>query len=477
MASERLSENVEAMIAENEILRESYASMASAVLAFDDKGWNTIASGGTDGFTLQELQDAAARIRELTEGNPLLKRGSGLRTSYIFGRGVSFSDQPPRIQKFIQDSKNQDVLFSPEAQAVNERSHFTDGQFFVLANVSTKKFQRIPFAEITAFVTDPDDAETLRYVRRTWTRREQELAGGQAKETVFNVWYPVDTYVPEKGSYVRSINGQPVDVLFRMFPNMVNRRAGQVLGVPDALPAVPWAYAYNEYLKDGSRMLKALSMFAWKLKAGSKTAATNAAATIATPQSAGSTAVMSDGMDMAAMPRGNSINLTDGRPLGSMVASALEVSVVALLSDPGQSGAYGTAQTLDVPTVKAMEARQQVWSLFYKRVIAFFGAKDDALEVNWPKIETEPSQRLTQALAVAYETKAIHQDEYRAAIIEVLDVPRLHLEPPVDPNLVDSTAAPVDNSSVVPSQGNSGTVGSMQDNANDLRTADNTPTA
>jgi len=153
------------------------------------------------------------------------------------------------------------------------------------------------------------------------------------------------------------------------------------------------------------------------------------------------------------------------------------LTVNALLSDPGQSGAYGTAQTLDVPTVKAMEARQQVWSLFYKRVIAFFGAKDDALEVNWPKIETEPSQRLTQALAVAYESKAIHQDEYRAAIIEVLDVPRLHLEPPVDPNLVDSTAAPADNSSAVPSQGNSGTVGSMQDNANDLRTADNTPTA
>ena len=470
-----LNEQLQASIAENELLRESYSSMAQAVLAFDDAGWNTAgASGSGDGFTLTELKDAAKRIREHTEGNPLLKRGCGLRTSYIFGRGVSFSDQPPRIQKYIQDPRNQEVLFSPEAQTVNERAHFTDGQFFLLANVATKQFQRIPFSEITAIVTDPDDAERLRYIRRTWSSKVQELASGSAKETVKEVWYPVDTYTPETGRFVATIQGKPVDVKYRMFPSFVNRRAGQVFGVPDAFPALPWAHAYNEYLKDGSRMLKALSMFAWQLKSKTRAGATNAAAAIATPKTAGSTAVVGADMDLSSMPRGNSVNLTDGRPLGSMVASALEVSVVALLSDPGSSGAYGTAQTLDVPTVKAMEARQQVWSLFYKRVMQFFGAKSDALEVNWPKIETEPSQRLTQALALAFQSKAIHQDEYRAAIIEVLDVPRLHLDlPPMDS--VDPAASASGNP--IPSQGNSGAVGSMQDNSNDLRSADSNPVA
>lgn len=467
-------EELQAQIAENEFLRESYSSMAQAILAFDDAGWNTAnASGSGDGFTLNELKDAAKRIREQTEGNPLLKRGCGLRTSYIFGRGVSFSDQPPRIQKYIQDPRNQEVLFSPEAQIINERANFTDGQFFLLANVATKQFQRIPFSEITAIVTDPDDAERIRYIRRTWTNKVQELASGAAKETVKQVWYPVDTYTPENGRYVASIQGNPVDVKFRMFNFHVNRRAGQVLGVPDAFPALPWAHAYNEYLKDGSRMLKALSMFAWQLKSKTKAGATNAAAQIATPKTSGSVAVTGSDMELSAMPRGNNINLTDGRPLGSMVASALEVSVVALLSDPGTSGAYGTAQTLDVPTVKAMEARQQSWTLFYKRVLSFLGAKVDALEVNWPKIETEPSQRLTQALALAYEGGAIWQDEYRAAIIEVLDVPRLHLTPPVDSSVADTSST----ASAVPSQGNSGTVGSMQDNANDQRAGDNAPIA
>lgn len=468
MAFDNVSDELQALIADNELLKESYASMAQAVLAFDDKGWNTINST-TEGFDLQDLQDVAARIRETADGNPLLKRGSGLRSSYIFGRGVAFGDLPPRVQKNIDEPQNQEVLFSAEAQVINERSHFTDGQFFMIGNVTTKLFQRIPFAQITAVVTDPDDAERVRYFRRTWTRREQELAGGKTKETILNVWYPSDLYVPE-GRFATSINGQPVDQNFRMFDSRVNRRAGVVWGVPDALAAMPWAHAYNEFLKDGSRMLKALSMFAWQLKAKTKAAQTNAAAAIASPSNTGAMAITGDGMELSAIPKGGAgVDLANGRSLASMVASALEVSVVALLSDPGSSGAYGTAQTLDVPTVKAMEARQQVWTLFYKRVLNFIGAKGTTVE--WPKIETEPSQRVMQSLALAFETSAIHQDEYRDAVLETLDVKKMHTDmPPID------GSAPA-GGSAIPSQGNSGSVGSMQDQANDLRDADNQPTA
>lgn len=468
MAFDNVSDELQALIADNELLKESYASMAQAVLAFDDKGWNTINST-TEGFDLQDLQDVAARIRETADGNPLLKRGSGLRSSYIFGRGVAFGDLPPRVQKNIDEPQNQEVLFSAEAQVINERSHFTDGQFFMIGNVTTKLFQRIPFTQITAVVTDPDDAERVRYFRRTWTRREQELAGGKTKETILNVWYPSDLYVPE-GRFATSINGQPVDQNFRMFDSRVNRRAGVVWGVPDALAAMPWAHAYNEFLKDGSRMLKALSMFAWQLKAKTKAAQTNAAAAIASPSNTGAMAITGDGMELSAIPKGGAgVDLANGRSLASMVASALEVSVVALLSDPGSSGAYGTAQTLDVPTVKAMEARQQVWTLFYKRVLNFIGAKGTTVE--WPKIETEPSQRVMQSLALAFETSAIHQDEYRDAVLETLDVKKMHTDmPPID------GSAPA-GGSAIPSQGNSGSVGSMQDQANDLRDADNQPTA
>lgn len=473
MEPRRFSEQIESIIAENDSLRESYASMAQAVLAFEDNGWNPAGVPSVDGFTLTQLKDAAAKIRETAEGNPLLKRGSALRNSYIFGKGVSFKQQPPRVQKIIELNKNQEVLFSPEAQVTNERSHFTDGQFFVLGSIATKTFQRIPFEEISAVVTNPDDKEDVWYYRRTWTRESSNLtsgttAGGQS----LSVWYPADTYEPQNGRYVARIENQPVDANFRLFASKVNRRSGQIWGVPDAFPALPWAHAYNEYLKDGSRMLKALSMFAWQLKSKSKVGATNAAAAIASPSTAASTAILGNDMELSSLPRtSGTIDLTNGRPLASMVATALEVSVVALLSDPGSSGAYGTAQTLDVPTLKAMEARQHVWTSFYKRIMLFMGARPQDIEINWPKIESESSQRLTQALALAYESGAIWQDEYREAIVETLDVPKLHSGPPVP------EVAPASAGSAVPSQGNSGVVGSMQDNANDLRDADNAPVA
>lgn len=472
-----LSQRFDAITGENELLKESYRDMAQAMLAFEDRGWEPFGTTKlTDSFELREIQDAAGVIRESSEANPLLKRGSALRTSYIFGRGVSFSEQPPRIRKFMMDPQNQDVLFSAEAQAINERSHFTDGQFFVLGDVKTKTFQRIPFNEITGVVTDPDDPEKIRYYRRSWTRYEQELNSSSPKAMEMHRWYPTDTYEPVNLRFAAKIQNQPVDGTKRIFASKVNRRAGQIWGVPDAFPALPWAHAYNEYLKDGSRMLKALSMFAWQLKTKTRAGGTAAAATIATPTNAGSTAVMSDGMELSSMPRtGSTVDLTNGRPLGSMVASALEVSVVALLSDPGSSGAYGTAQTLDVPTVKAMEARQQVWTLFYRRVMKFIGANAIELEINWPKIETEPSQRMMQALALAHEAGALWDDEFRNAVVETLDIAKLHSEPPRDTSM--DQAPQQDGGSIVPSQGNSGVAGSMQDNANDLRDGDNAPIA
>jgi len=154
-----------------------------------------------------------------------------------------------------------------------------------------------------------------------------------------------------------------------------------------------------------------------------------------------------------------------------MVASALEISVVALMSDPGTSGAYGTAQTLDIPTVKAMESRQSTWTTLYQRILTWMGAT--SVQVSWPKIEVEATQRLMQALALARETNAIWDDEYRDAVIETLDITKMHRTPPP----VDDDPRINDGGSAVPSQGNSGAVGSMQDNSNDLRDEENAPSA
>jgi 23S rRNA maturation mini-RNase III len=81
-------------------------------------------------------------------------------------------------------------------------------------------------------------------------------------------------------------------------------------------------------------------------------------------------------------------------------------------------------------------------------------------------METESSFRMVQSLALAYEAGAIWQDEMRAAVMDELDVPSLH-------STVPGSDSNDSQGSAVPSQGNSGSVGSMQDNSNDLRDLNN----
>lgn len=451
--------NFDEFFENNEMLSESYSDMARVMLNIEDQGWSLLGLQAPvgDAFTLEQLHDLSEKLTEKCDGNPLLKRGFGLRSSYVFGKGVSFEGfSAKRIENLVNDVANQHALFSPEAMVINERSNFTSGQFFILGDNVSKKLQRIPFKEITGWVTDPDDSETLRFVRRSWSRIDIE-----GKASTVHEWYPVDTY--ESAQRVSTIQKQPVNYGKVMFPFTVNRRTGSVWGVPDAFAAYPWAYAYNDYLKDGARILKALSMFAWALKSKSKSGTQAAAASIATPSTAGSTAILGADMELASLPRtGNSVDLGNGRPLAAMVASALEVSVVALMSDPGTSGAYGVAQTLDVPTLKAMQARQKLWELYMARIFRFFG--DKKVVVKWPKMESESSFRQLQSLALAKESGAIWMDEFRASVLDELDIIALHDNAPDD-----MMEMPSGNGSAVPSQGNSGAVGSMQDNSNEMR--------
>jgi hypothetical protein len=81
-------------------------------------------------------------------------------------------------------------------------------------------------------------------------------------------------------------------------------------------------------------------------------------------------------------------------------------------------------------------------------------------------METESSYRQLQSLALAKESMAIWPDEYRHAVLDELDVIALRPETP-DQGAQDGSG------SSVPSQGNSGAVGSMQDNSNELRDMDN----
>ena len=418
--SKELLEEIRNLSQDNTILAESYSALARATLEFDEKGWSPINQFEDSGMQLQDVKLIARHARRQTSSNPILKRGAMLRSSYVFGHGFKMSSRnnplPPRFQAIIDDSINQKVLFSETAAKKNERALFTDGNFFVRYDKRNRRFSRVPLDEIAGWATDPDDPEIIRYYLREYEVRQPvtDPYNSYQAETR-KVWYPLD-YVD---SPVSQINGISVDRNMVIIDAKSNEETGALWGLPDALPALPWSWAYSEYLKDGSKMLKALSGIAWQVKTKTAKGGANISSKLINNKEVAGTAVTGSDIDIAAMPRNNSVDLDTGRPIAAMAATAIEVSVDALLSGPGAEGGGGT-QILDQSTLNAAYARQGNWSDFYLRVLRVIGVPEAS--VNFNNIIVDPAYRTVQSLSQAWMTGLFGPDVMQDAMSEQLGI-------------------------------------------------------
>jgi hypothetical protein len=418
--SEKLLRKIQELSAESEILAESYSALARATLEFDEKGWSPINQFQDSGMELQDVKLIARHARRQTASNPILKRGAMLRSSYVFGRGFKMSSRnrplPPRFQDVIDDPINQKVLFSETAAKKNERALFTDGNFFVRYDRRNRKFSRVPLDEIAGWATDPDDPEVIRYYLREYERRRPvtDPYNSYLAETV-KVWYPLD-YVDNP---VSRINDIPVDRNFVIIDAKSNEETGALWGLPDCLPALPWSWAYSEYLKDGSKMLKALSGIAWQVKTKSAKGGSNISSKLINNREVAATAVTGADIELNAMPRNNSVDLDTGRPIAAMAATAMEVSVDALLSGPGAEGGGGS-QVLDQSTLNAAYARQGNWEDFYLRILRVIGVPDPSVTFN--NIIVDPAYRTVQSLSQAWMTGLFGPQVMQDAMAEQLGI-------------------------------------------------------
>lgn len=464
---------MDALRQENDLYKESYAAIANAALEFDERGWSPLNSVNSDGFTLSQAQLVSGTAREQATSNPLLKRGAMLRATYVFGRGFKMASNdrplPPRFQQIVDDPINQITLFGEVACKQNERTLFTSGNFFVAYNKITRQFSRVPLSEIENVARDPQNPEIIKYVLRTYAR--ETVTAQTTSTTVTNVteWYPMD-YTTNP---VRSIAGNRVNQNMVMIDLRVNNDQDALWGVPDCLPALPWAWAYSEYLKDGSKMLKALSSIAWQVKTKTAKGVSNASAKLLNNRQVASTAVTGSDVELSAMPRNNSVDLATGRPLAAMAATAMEVSVDALLSDAGQ------AMSLDQPTLNAAYGRQGDWEGFFTRVLRVIGVQGPGVHFN--KIVVDPSYRSVQSLGQAWMTGLFDPNVIQAAYAEELGIeaPGLIPDGVLVPNNEYSVARfDIDTDVKTLGAGNPSNVASSQGNdgagLDDLSNSDNT---
>lgn len=445
-AFDRINSELAKYSGETEILREELAATRAA-MDYDERGWLSLSGGGQDenGLSLSQLKHHSKSIREYVVINPMIGRGAGLRYSYVWSKGVEIpgvneqagkrQGRPSNLEQFYRNPANQENVFSDNAHQRMELSVFTDGAYLLLGDNDTKELRSFPVSEVAGVYVNPEFTGEVWAVLREWNP-------DPAKATTRRRWYYSDKYTGKRQGSIADDAGKsvPVDSKTTLIDLWVNRQVGWALGVPDALAAMPWVRTYTELVMNGKTMTDALARFASKVKVGSKAGANNVGVKMG-GSGAGQAAVIGEGNEMDIFSSaGKTYDFNGIRPIAALVATALEVSIIHLLSDPGAAGSsYGSASNLDLPTKRAMVARQNMWKSFLERVIQW--GTGEKLNVSFPSLDDPDPYRESQVVALAWNSGTVHADEVRPRFMEIANISALHDSPPenvLQPNNSDS---------------------------------------
>lgn len=448
----------------NAEVREAREDLLKVADAFDSVGWAPLDSKNAKEIDLATVKRAANVSRALYAMNPFVQSGVNARIGYIWGRGVVF-DGVESINDKIEDNRRK--LFNDSAYTELERVLATDGNSFTAlptgdADEDSLAF-RVPLDQIMSAVSNPDDVEDVWYYRREWSVKLTNSQTGDQREVTKIKYYPSLEYyqrLQKAGKNLpRRWKDAGVEQNYVIHHVAVNRQIGWRWGVPDVLPVIFWAKAYKEYLEDNATLVKAYSRIAWQIQAGSVGGAQAAGAQVMAPptrdpmtgelQYVGSTVVTGPGTVASAMPAtGSQVDFSKGSAMASAIAAGLQVPKTVITRDPGE-GNRSTAETLDLPTLKAMESRQLLHTDRFLQLFEFWGAKvtpvvqssrkrsepnsKEAEEaesgtgpefalVTWPQIESDSTKDRIAALGTAAELGVLYKQEARKDALGTLGI-------------------------------------------------------
>lgn len=441
------------------VIRELTEALADAeaMLAVEDRGWSRL--GSERDLEPSVLKDKAEQIALAAIFNPLIKRGLTLGEAYVWGSGVGVSvrdeaDDGQDINGVVQDFLD-DVRSNPltelEKQLAMERALGTWGEVWLALPTDMRSgkvsVRTIPPAEVTRIVCNPEDSEERWFILREWSqgegpvrrlypilgyrpaRRDRQYLGlnaaGQAQyPELRNVEIHWDTPV------------RPLQV------NVIRNR-----GIGYGAAAIPWALAYKTYLEAWHKLMVSLSKFAWRVKTRSDKAAEAAHQVL---QALPGSAVASDpNTQLEAVSRsGATFDAGSGRPIAAMVASALDLPVTVLLSDPGVTGARAVAETLDYPTELVFGMRRRLWASVFEDIcgwvidVAVFSGKlrgtivrdgnrtwaqlpegdTRTVVVDWPEYSSVPVETLVKSIVLAQQTDVLPDLAVLRLLLKALNV-------------------------------------------------------
>jgi hypothetical protein len=410
-------------------------------LMADNRGWLDMSGYMEDGPDLHQVQDVSKKLKNLTGLNAHMGRGARLRHSYVWAGGIHHDDIPAgggrgttNVEAMVKHPHNQRAFFGAAARERQEKALYTTGHYLVVGEDvpvdrrrsmgTSKLLHNVPLYQISAYIVDPNDPTEVWAIRRSWsedgivTTIDPRMPNGNLKHE----WIFDDAHKDKETATVKYNGGtERVNRNKRYFLQVVNRQDGWCWGLPDAVAAFNWADQYRKGVLNGLKMQEALATLAFKIKSASAAGAKSAATKTAGTTQKGATAAMPEGTDVAALSSaGSGYDFDSLRPVLAIVATALDVSVVALSSDPGAAGSsYGSAQTLDKPTVLSTMARRALHVEFEKRILNWLGAPDARV---WFEILDDGAElyRRIQAIALLWQSGVYEAEDIKAAFEELL---------------------------------------------------------
>lgn len=443
-------------------VRELQESLLEISDRFDNMNWDPLGDGGENDkeLKLDTVKKVSKLARSMNMINPFVKRGVQARIAYVWGKGVAF-DGVETVGREIE--MNRKRVFSPQAYEELERALATDGNAFTALSVDKSKRRafRIPLDEISGALSHKDDAEQVIMYKRTWYETTT-TAAGHTEQKERSMYYPSVDYYHERmdsgKNMHRTWRGVPVSQDYVIHHMAVNKQVGWKWGLPDVMPVIFWARAYKEYLEDNALLVKAYSRLAWQYKSSTARGGAQAASGVRRAptrdpltgemRDIGGAAVTGNGHEITSLPAtGSTVDFEKGSALAAAIASGLEVSKVVITSDPG-SGNRSAAETLDGPTRKAMETRQQAHVERFLDMFSFWGLKvselgearpivkeseeaaagrnsnsgRDYVTVSFPPIDSDSTKDRIAALGTSVELGILFKEEARKEALDVFSI-------------------------------------------------------
>lgn len=458
---------------ENEELREGMDEVR-LMLDYEDRGWtliSSIASGEhIEGLSLEEVKSISARIRPRMIATSLTKRGVELHTGYNWGKGMHIEGiqrsgkrgAPGKLISFFENRTNQESVFSATAHAELQKARYADGNIFALCDTRTRTVRVIPLSEIIQIRVNPDFPGEVVAYKRQWNPEPDK--GPRVR------WYYTNRYEGAKRKTFTT-NGviEPVDQDAVIVDKKYNRAPGWVLGVPDALAAMPHIAAYDEIMSFGRVVTESLAKILYKVTNKTANQVKSTGVKIAGFGGHGGTASMMEGQDLTAVSTaGRGYDFSSSRPVAAQAAAALNVSNMDLLNDSSAAGAsYGAASALAPANKLAMRFMQDQWIELYTEILSVFDLTSE--RIWFDPLDDEDKYRSSQSLKLLSD--ALSNEEYRGAALDILDVPGNASETPdilafrsanADPNRAAAQQA-------APDQGRANGAGGGGQGANDQR--------